>query len=1154
MTLTESGIPAAINGHRIAGLIGAGGQSRVFALDDTAAGRPLALKWSHEKYTPPWTDPLVEEYRTLSTLHHPQLTQPYEFGYADGRAYMVIDRVDGPTLYEGLTVPGLESMWRLLIAVCPVLSFIHRRGLVHRDLKPDNFRWSAPADHKGSISEYSLLYLLDLGLASRPRNPATEGRAGTLYYMAPEVLKEGKLDARSDLYSLGVILYEWLCGVPPFPGPEPADIIDGHLSRSVHWPESVSTTIDTRILAYINIMLAKNPDERPESVEKVIAGFAQVGLPVEDNFPESQNLPWHLQSTAALYPAVGFPVDPHVAFGRPASIAIAGDPGAGIPNILARWKRELAFYGWSIDGDKDGFTARRPDDAKSTIIVGVGSASNDPVLPGESNPAGHMQVVHPLDTTGVTEYLKSVFFDNECVEALSPPAAQLSSGLPEALDIVLSEWVGNGVVSYQHGRWQIDHQRLGDAATNPRLRELYGYAVEKLTTPQRRCLGFAAIFGTKFSTELLGRLLTDDGIPTETINELFACGIFIEDHDATEPMINGRFRLSGLADVWAADLPPEHVRNVHKTIAAALDDVHEMWGPLVHRRLTHHRSAAGQHREAFTAAITWAEHSATAEGAEEAHHYLDLADTAARAYDPDPTKSDALARIALVRGRTFKASGIHENAQACFRRVFAITRKTGNIRLHAAAAKHLGDSYKATRQHLKGWRILKIALKNFERLNDEIEISHTLNNLGNVAYYRQDINLALEYYLKALTIQRAHDLTAVMASTLSNIGSVYIQKADFQQGQHYMKESLRIKETLNQPGEVARTLNNLGSVNVIIGEYATAEEYLYRAATINKSIGAGDEWLINWVNIFDAWFMQAEYRKAIDNAPQIFDRCDELDDDVYRIYFHIHLARCFFRIGDYRACRGHLEKVKMQLGNVADSSLIARYFVLQAELRLLFNDKEGCRRALTAALEHAGRTGDPRERAEVYLAAAAAEKTVGEISPELFAPAEEAHRLFEQNSGRHRLFELLLITAGGSLDEFLAEFPLPEDISKTTNSHYAGPVAYRGLWLWRVAQKAAAEAHVEVAERLLCSLAEWGTAHETAELTWRAHTELGILYHAAHDYELAARSFGAAFTTLQKTAQTIDDGADRKAYLAHEDVARLSRHMQTFSARFAAKK
>ena len=1153
MTAGQSRIPATIGGYHVETLIGSGGQSEVFAVAATDHRPSLALKLSRESYTPSWTDPLAAEYRTLSALFHPQLVVPYDFGYDRDRAFMVIQRVDGPPLFAGLNRRRRASLWALITAVCPVLSFLHHRGIIHRDLKPANFRWSAAKGGLTTAAGFERLYLLDLGLVSRPRDPAVDGRAGTLYYMAPEVLKEGRVDSRSDLYSLGVILFEWLTGTPPFTGPDAADIINGHLAAQVRWPSSLPVDVNEQTLRVVERLLAKDPDRRPQDVEEVIVLFADAGLSVGTSFPLEQNIPWHRKTTHRMYPQVEFPMEISALAERETCVFLSGDPGSGASALLSRWRQELQIYGWSIKTEKSTLRAKSPGPAGGCVVIHL---SDDPTKKDTvGDPAGTccQLALRPLDTDLVAEYLQGVLFDTSCVQEVLPMAVRLSSGLPEAVDTVLAEWIASGVVSFRGGSWVVDNARLKQAATSAKLRNLYAKTVGELSANQCRCLGYAAVFGPHFSTRLLRRLLAADKLPPRVIDELFDRGLFIPFTDPDEAMIDGRFRLVGLADVWAADLPPEHRLLLHQRIASILDQWSDRWGKTVHRRLAHHFQASGQYQQATEAAISWAEYNATAEGAEEAHHYLDLAESAAAHLEFGGELDELTARIAYWRGRVYKVSGAFEQAQKNFRRVLAWTRKSGNLRLQAEAAKNLGDTYKSTRQHAKGWRILKSALRDFRRLGDEAEISHTLNNLGNIASIRGQIDVALEYYQKALAIQRKLDLKAEMASTLSNIGSVYVQKYDFERAQTYMRDSLRLKELLNQPAEVARSLNNLGVVNVITGQFDQAADYLARAAEINRSIEAFDEWLLSCCNLLETWTWQAKYRDVITEAPALLRQSEALDEYVYRAQIYVHLARAFHEIADYRSSHECLERAKSLVEKAADPSLSVRYFILLSERRLLLGDREGGERALKSALEWAKKSGDPRERGEVHLAAAKAEKNLGEICPEFFAAGEEAHRLFEKSAGRHRMFELLLATDDQRLSILLAEFPLPDDFATSSTIEYAGPPAQEGLWLWRLAQKAIAGQKTELALRLLSALVTWSEEHGVAELYWRASTEQGLLYHRAHDWEMAAGSFTAAVRQLEAIAETIESTVERKAYLSRDDVKSLNRQVAAFSNRFAEK-
>jgi len=1153
MTPCESRFPTTIGGYQVENMIGAGGQSEVFAVTTPKELPPLALKWSREGFTPPWTDPLAAEYRTLSALSHPQLVVPYDFGYDQDRAFMVVERVNGPTLFEGLNHNGRDSLLFLVKAICPVLSFLHHRGIIHRDLKPANFCWSAPNGECISGSESNKLYLLDLGLVSRPRDPAAEGRAGTLHYMAPEVLKEGRVDARSDLYSLGIIFFEWLTGTPPFTGSDAADIINGHISAKVRWPSELLVDVGPKALNVVEDLLAKDPDQRPQNVEEVIARLADVGLPVDPSFPAEQNLPWHRESTTRSYPKIEFPAGLAAQAERNTCIFLSGDPGSGMSKLLDRWNRELAIYGWSVKAEESTLQAQRAGPAVDSLtIITTESPTAVNAIDEGFDDCCHF-ALRPLDSALVAEYLGNVLFDSSFVSEVLPAVAHLSSGLPEAIDIILAEWIDTGTISCREGSWVADAARLGKVAASNELRGLYGRIVGELTHNQCLCLGYAAVFGPHFSTDVLRRLLKVDDFPSDVVDELFDRGLFIPFADPDEPMIDARFRHPGLAAVWAEDLPPEYRRLLHRKIALALDMQGAEWGKKVHRRLAHHFWESAQYPQAAQAALTWAEHNATSEEAEEAHHHLDLVQSVIDRSKPGPEPDWFAARLAFLRGLVYKASGVLEQAQKNFRRALALTRKSDDLQLQAEAAKNLGDTYKSTRQYAKGMRILKTALRDFQRLGNDAEISRTLNNLGNIAYFGEQSGVASEFYQDALAIQRRLGLKAEMASTLSNLASVYAQQYELEQAQNYMREALQLKESLDQPVEVARTLNNIGVVSAVAGHFEQAASYLTRAIDINESIDAADEWLLNWGNLLEVWVWQAKFGGIVLDAPRVLQQSKTPNEHVCRAHIHVTLARTFHEMADYRSSREHLEYVGDVVEKAGDPWNTVRYFILRTERRLLFGDQEGCDRALRRALEHAEKSGDPRIKGEVYLTAAKVEKWRGEIGTEFFAAGEEAYRLFEKSAGRHRIFELLLITDDPTLSVFNAEFRLPNDPGESSNIGYTGPPGQQGFWLWRLGQKALLEQDADLARRLFSALVKWSEEHGVAELYWRARTEQGILYHNAHDWEMAAKSFGAAVSCLDEITGTIDRSSEREAYLSHRDVKRLHHHLALFSERFAEK-
>ena len=207
-------LPDRLSGHKILDEIGAGGMGRVLLAADEALGRKVAIKTLAPRYAddPELRARFMEEARAMARLTHPNVARIYSLGPAEEPPHFVMELLDGAPLTDAARRLAFRDKADLMAKVALAAHFLHEQGMVHRDLKPANILVDAAFEPK----------LLDFGLAldlERAEHRATLGRmAGTPEYFSPEQADGRPLDARSDVFALGAILYELLTGVPPFGG------------------------------------------------------------------------------------------------------------------------------------------------------------------------------------------------------------------------------------------------------------------------------------------------------------------------------------------------------------------------------------------------------------------------------------------------------------------------------------------------------------------------------------------------------------------------------------------------------------------------------------------------------------------------------------------------------------------------------------------------------------------------------------------------------------------------------------------------------------------------------------------------------------------------------------------------------------------------
>ena len=253
--------------------LGSGGMAVVYLAEDQELGRPVALKLLDDRHAS--DEQFVERFRreaqSAAGLNHPNIVSIFDRGHAAGTYYIAMEYLDGRTLKELLVrngptpVPIAIDYARQILGA---LSFAHRNGIVHRDIKPHNI----------IVGSDGRLKVTDFGIARSGASQMTEAGSivGTAQYLSPEQARGAPVDPRSDLYSLGIVLYEMLTGSVPFTGDTPVEIAMKHLSQVPEPPSTLRPDVPHDLDAVVMRALAKAPEQRYDSAEEMDADLARV--------------------------------------------------------------------------------------------------------------------------------------------------------------------------------------------------------------------------------------------------------------------------------------------------------------------------------------------------------------------------------------------------------------------------------------------------------------------------------------------------------------------------------------------------------------------------------------------------------------------------------------------------------------------------------------------------------------------------------------------------------------------------------------------------------------------------------------------------------------------------------------------------------------
>jgi tetratricopeptide (TPR) repeat protein len=350
---------------RILAKLGEGGMGVVYKVQDERLQRTVALKVLPSEVAGDQVrrDRFLREARAAAAVSHPGIAAIHEIGEADGIGFIAMELVEGKTLreHQGNGPLSVEEVVAYAAQIAEALDRAHTAGIVHRDLKPDNV--IVQPDGRIKLLDFGLAKLRADGIAyasaddskspTEAHHLTREGMVlGTAAYMSPEQARGQEVDARSDLFSLGVMLYESLTGRNPFRGRTMADTLGAILKDRPPAASSVHTGVSAELSGLLDRLLAKSPDDRPASARALVEDLRGLTerLRAASGWERSS---WSMAIQAARWPLVGRDAEraelrrrlDEALAGRGSLVLLGGEPGIGKTRLTEEILQEARARG-----------------------------------------------------------------------------------------------------------------------------------------------------------------------------------------------------------------------------------------------------------------------------------------------------------------------------------------------------------------------------------------------------------------------------------------------------------------------------------------------------------------------------------------------------------------------------------------------------------------------------------------------------------------------------------------------------------------------------------------------------------------------------------------------------------------------------------------
>ncbi len=949
-------------------------------LDDFLAFKQLKEKTSDN------LEAIKSEYRFLKFHKHPGVVEAFDFIDSTDLTGFCMEFLNGPTLQTSCGKLEEKALRKVILNILEIALFVYNSGYVYNDYKPQNFVYNFRGELK----------LIDFNLI-QPLNKPPTGKSGTLGYIAPEILTGDKASSFSDIYSIGVTLYELVEGRMPFSASNEDELIKLVTESAPTPPGSLDKSLNETIVKMLSVKPLDRPADPYEvcqllgienEINKLIKGnsrfyFNSGCWPFASEFVKTLckkravNKPLVVVSTNK-HENNGFYEDvvclAGIELGNERVVPISEDDWNNEKNDIQNMleKRNKAN---GKDGES-GYDINKVENPYNPLQKRLLKIFQEGKLPDQDEPVylincqddiceEIINVACPYDTDSQTSREIILFtcsknvidfkdkirlydltsFPNRTVSYLEKLMKRYRID-KEFIDKMEDLSGGDPEVISEYLYYLLDEnilrfgrkgweiiKRFDDSVLPENIRRIYNDRIDVLTKRSLAILQWLAILNVAQNSETLSELVDLDLSQTE--KEL--CRLR---KDGWLKYDQGSYFFSSqsMAKAVYGYLSPERRLSMHRKVAdyIKLKNPQDIDGLAFHYYLAKNHSQALRYN--YDAALKWFNDF----DYDKANRFICMAENVFPFLKDNEEESLLVFDTLLLSGDIAKALADNVRAEQKYKAAVEVAEKINDRKALAITYKNLGDLYRLGQEFTKSIEFTDKALNLYRKDNDLPHQAACLNNLGLAMWTIGKYDEALENYEKALKInERINDLTA-QAKINSNIGIIYDLTGRTTEVMGRFNKALECAQVAKDRQSETLVLNNIGFFNLNSGKPLEALEYFKKGYEIAVDIGYAEQQLNIISNIAQAYHKTGNFIKSAESNHKALDIAKALKHRMYQAQASQLLAVDCMAMGNFKLALRMLTQADVMCAGLSNQELAVDILLTGIELELLMGDIGRC--------------------------------------------------------------------------------------------------------------------------------------------------------------------------------------------------------------------